>query len=127
MALVSYVMIKNAWDNVLSCCEEISEDIKANASKNIPNITNPATFLVANNKLTTIERRKESNLHITTTTSCLTSANVHDSSEQKSVQDTIFITHFLIKINYFKKLLQYKNFRLTLIASCLRQKRHENE
>ena len=28
-----YVMIKNAWDNVLSCCEEISEDIKANASK----------------------------------------------------------------------------------------------
>ena len=28
-----YVMIKNAWDNVLSCCEEISEVIKANASK----------------------------------------------------------------------------------------------
>ena len=28
-----YIMIKNAWDNVLSCCEEISEDIKANASK----------------------------------------------------------------------------------------------
>mgnify|MGYP002803568540 FL=1 len=27
------VLIKNAWDNVLSCCEEISEDMKANASK----------------------------------------------------------------------------------------------
>ena len=82
-----YVMIKNAWDNVLSCCEEISEDIKANTSKISLIQQILQHFWSANNKLTTIESRKESNLHITTTTSCFTSANVHDSSEQKSVQD----------------------------------------
>ena len=74
-----YVMIKNAWDNVLSCCEEISEDIKANASKISLIQQILQHFWSANNKLTTIESRKECNLHITTTTtSCLTSANVHD-------------------------------------------------
>ena len=71
-------MIKNTWDNVLSCCEVISEDIKANASKISLIQQILQHFWSANNKLTTIESRKESNLHITTTTSCLTSANVHD-------------------------------------------------
>ena len=50
-----YVMIKNAWDNVLRCCEEISEDMKANASKISLIQLILQHFCSANNKLTTIE------------------------------------------------------------------------
>jgi len=91
---------------VLSCSEEISEDMKANASKISQLI--PQQFWSANNKLTTIKSRKESSLHITTTTTTttrLTSAkasrkpfkrlNLFRVSKQVSEEDLLqFSSHF---------------------------------
>ena len=72
----SNVMIKTAWDNVLSCRKEIPEDMKANASK--ISLTQPVMlqFWSANStiNMTPIKRRKKSRLHIATTTSRFTSA-----------------------------------------------------
>ena len=80
------VVIRNAWDNVSSRCEDVSEGMKANAKTPLIQLI-LQHFWSANNKLNTTESQKESRLHVTKTTSCLTNANVHDSSEMKSVQD----------------------------------------